>query len=68
MNLETIIEAVCVTLFLSILAYMACPFSWDSAHREVVREWKAGNLSAKMSRKWYGWIVKHEKKNKGDAR
>jgi hypothetical protein len=59
MNAKTIIEAVCVSVFLLIPIYMARPFTWESAQREARREWQAGNESAAVTRRWYGWIVTH---------
>jgi hypothetical protein len=56
-NAETLIEAVCVGVFLSIPIYMARPFTWESAQRESRREWEAGNESATVTRRWYGWVV-----------
>ena len=63
MNAEIIIEAVCVSVFLLIPIYMARPFSWESAQREAHREWEAGNESATVTRRWYGWIVTHRRNN-----
>jgi hypothetical protein len=59
MNAEKIIEAVCVALLLAPF-WMACPFTWESAQREARREWKAGNKSANVTRRWYGWVVVHK--------
>jgi hypothetical protein len=37
------------------------PFSYNSASRELLREIQAGNKNCYLKRKWYGWIVVHEK-------
>jgi hypothetical protein len=60
MNAETIIEAVCVATFLLVPFWVARPFTWESAQREARREWKAGNKSANVTRRWYGWVVVHK--------
>lgn len=59
MIVETVIETICVAAFLLYLLYLIRPFTWESAMREAQREWKAGNIDATVTRKWYGWIVKH---------
>ena len=35
--------------------------SYDSAIRELKREWEAGNKNCYIELKWYGWIVAHKK-------
>ena len=64
LNAEIVIEAICVSAFLLIPLWMARPFTWESAQKEARREWEAGNKSAKVTRKWYGWIVVHLANNK----
>ena len=66
MNAETIIEAVCVGLFLLIPIWMARLFTWESAQMEARREWEAGNESATVTRRWYGWIIVHGNSSPND--
>jgi hypothetical protein len=68
MNAETIIEAVCVSVFLLIPIYMARPFTWESAQLEARREREAGNESATVTRRWCGWVVVHSANAKDLAR
>ena len=60
---ETIIETVCVVTLLLIPLWVARPFTWESAQREARREWVAGNESATVTRRWYGWVVVHSQHN-----
>tara|TARA_R110000868_G_scaffold279813_1_gene539880 strand:+ start:947 stop:1126 length:180 start_codon:yes stop_codon:yes gene_type:complete len=59
MIVETVIEGICVAAFLLYPLYLIRPFTWESAMTAAQREWKAGNIAATVTRKWYGWIVKH---------
>ena len=59
MKVETVIETICIAAFLLHPLYLIRPFTWESAMQEAQREWKAGNIRATVTRKWYGWIIKH---------
>lgn len=58
---ETIFEGlVLLGLIVSTIVWMR-PFSWESAMKEMQREFQAHNYDAKIKRRWYGWVVVHKR-------
>ncbi len=62
------IPVIIATFFVTVGTCCLMPFSWESAQREAHRQWEAGNESATVTRRWYGWVVVHSRHNaKSDA-
>jgi hypothetical protein len=61
---QRIIEFIIVLCFVLSPLWLIRPFRWITADREAHRLRRTGIFSARAVRKWYGWIVVTDKKQK----
>lgn len=61
MNFESwlAIPALIATFVVIVGSCPLTPFTWESAQRELIREWQCGNKGVSLRRRWYGWIIVH---------
>lgn len=63
-NTQRIIELIVIMGFVLSPLWLIRPFRWETADREAHRLRRTGIFSARAVRKWYGWVVVIDKKQK----
>lgn len=63
-NTQRIIETIIIIIFVLSPLWFIRPFRWETADREAHRLRRSGVSSARAVRKWYGWVVVTDKKQK----
>ncbi len=64
MTTQRIVEFIIVLCFVLSPLWLVRPFRFETADLEAHRQRRAGISSARAVRKWYGWVVITDKKQK----